>query len=123
MGSEHLTSQRRRWLALATLLLIQLTLLFNVTVITLSSPSAASDLGFPHSRVQWLITSFALSFGTLVLLGGRLTDLWNRRTSLYVGLGGFAVASALAGSARSFLLLIIAVVLQGLFSGLLAPAT
>ncbi|HEY5267343.1 MAG TPA: MFS transporter [Acidimicrobiales bacterium] len=123
MSSDHLTPPLRRWWTLAVLLLIQLTLLFNAMVITLSSPTVTSDLGFPVSRVQWLVTAFALSFGSLMLLGGRLGDIWGRRTSLYVGLGGFAVASALAGSAHDFSLLIVAVVLQGIFSALLAPAT
>jgi len=123
MSSDHLTSQVRRWSTLAVLLLIQLTLLFNATVITLASPSVASDLSFSVSRVQWLITAFALSLGSLMLLAGRLGDLWGRRTSLYVGLGGFAAASVLAGSARGYPLLLIAVVLQGVFSALLAPAT
>src|SRR5665213_1804361 len=116
MSSDHLTLPLRRWLALAILLLIQLTLFFNATVITLASPLVAADVGFPVSRVQWLITAFAFSFGSLMLLGGRLSDLWGRRTSLYVGLGGFAVVSALAGSARNYPLLLVAVVLQGVFS-------
>jgi MFS family permease len=123
MRSDQLTSPLHRWWTLAVLLLIQATLLFNLTVIVISAPSAVSDLGFSVSRVQWLISAFAVSFGSLMMLGGRLADLWGRRTSLYVGLAGFTVASVLAGSARGYVLLLIGVALQGVFSALLAPVT
>ena len=51
---------------------------------------------------QWVVTAYALAFGSLLLLGGRLSDLWGRRTALYVGLAGFAVASAIGGRSEQF---------------------
>ena len=94
----------------------------DATVINIALPHAQRDLHFSLANRQWLITAYALSFGSLLLLGGRLSDLWGRRTSLYVGLAGFALASALGGTAHSFSTLVAARAVQGVFGALLAPA-
>jgi EmrB/QacA subfamily drug resistance transporter len=94
----------------------------DATVINIALPHAQNDLHFSLANRQWLITAYALSFGSLLLLGGRLSDLWGRRTSLYVGLAGFALASALGGTAHSFSTLVTARAVQGVFGALLAPA-
>ena len=111
-----------RWWALATLSLIQLMVALDATVINIALPSAQVDLGFTAANRQWLITAYALSFGSLMFLGGRLSDLWGRRTSLVIGLVGFAGASALGGDAHSFATLVSARAVQGAFGALLAPA-
>ncbi len=102
--------------------LAQLMVLLDATVINIALPRAEVTLHFSSGNRQWVITAYALAFGSLMLLGGRLSDLWGRRTTLYVGLGGFAVASALGGAATSFAMLVSARAVQGLFGALLAPA-
>src|SRR5579863_4723844 len=117
-----MTSSDRRWWALGVLSITQLMVALDATVINIALPHAQLDLHFSLANRQWLITAYALSFGSLLLIGGRLSDLWGRRTSLYVGLAGFALASALGGSAHSFSTLVTARAVQGVFGAVLAPA-
>ncbi len=117
-----LTSSDRRWWALGVLSITQLMVALDATVINIALPHAQRDLNFSLANRQWLITAYALSFGSLLLVGGRLSDVWGRRTSLYVGLTGFAVASAVGGSAHSFSTLVSARAVQGVFGAVLAPA-
>ena len=74
----------------------------DATIVNIALPSAQDDLGFSDDSRQWVITAYALAFGSLLLLGGRLGDLFGRKRTFIVGLLGFAVASALGGAARSF---------------------
>src|SRR5262249_8087275 len=83
---------------------------------------AQHALGFSDGSRQWIITAYALAFGGLLLLGGRLGDLFGRKRTLIIGLIGFAGASALGGAAQSFELLVAARALQGMFGALLAPS-
>ena len=94
----------------------------DVTIVNLALPSAQQDLGFSDDQRQWVITAYALSFGSLLLLGGRIADLFGRKWTFLAGLIGFAGASALGGAAQSFGLLIGARALQGAFAAMLAPA-
>jgi EmrB/QacA subfamily drug resistance transporter len=112
----------RRWWTLSVLSLAQLMVLLDATIINIALPRAQIDLHFSAGNRQWIVTAYALSFGSLLLLGGRLSDLWGRRNALYVGLAGFALASALGGSAHSFATLVTARAIQGAFGALLAPA-
>jgi len=116
------TSHARRWWVLMTVSVSQLMVALDSTVINIALPRAQVDLNFSVANRQWLITAYALSFGSLMLLGGRLSDLWGRRTSLMVGLLGFALASAVGGAARNFAALVCARAVQGAFGALLAPA-
>jgi EmrB/QacA subfamily drug resistance transporter len=120
--SSPLPTSDRRWWALGVLSITQLMVALDATVINIALPHAQRDLHFSVANRQWLITAYALSFGSLLLIGGRLSDLWGRRTSLYVGLAGFALASALGGSAHSFSTLVTARAVQGVFGAVLAPA-
>jgi EmrB/QacA subfamily drug resistance transporter len=79
-------------------------------------------LGFSDDSRQWIVTAYALAFGGLLLIGGRLGDLFGRRRTLIAGLVGFAVASAIGGAAQSFGVLVAARAAQGAFGALLAPA-
>jgi EmrB/QacA subfamily drug resistance transporter len=115
-------SSDRRWWALGVLSITQLMVALDATVINIALPHAQRDLNFSIANRQWIITAYALSFGSLLLVGGRLSDMWGRRTSLYVGLAGFAVASALGGLAHSFSTLVTARAVQGVFGAVLAPA-
>jgi EmrB/QacA subfamily drug resistance transporter len=119
---SDMTSSDRRWWALGVLSITQLMVALDATVINIALPHAQRDLHFSLANRQWLITAYALAFGSLLLVGGRLSDLWGRRTSLYVGLTGFALASALGGSAHSFTTLVTARAVQGVFGAVLAPA-
>ncbi|HEY5438559.1 MAG TPA: MFS transporter, partial [Acidimicrobiales bacterium] len=91
MSDGPATPSLSRWWALGVLSITQLMVALDATVINIALPHAQSDLHFTTANRQWLITAYALSFGSLLLLGGRLSDLWGRRTSLNVGLAGFAL--------------------------------
>jgi MFS family permease len=71
---------------------------------------------------QWIVTGYALTFGSLLLLGGRLSDILGRKRAPMIGLAGFSAASALGGFSTSFTMLLLARVLQGSFGALLTPA-
>ncbi len=92
----------RRWWTLATVALAQLMVVLDATVVNIALPAAQADLGFSDGDRQWIITAYSLAFGSLLLLGGRLSDLWGRKRTFIIGLIGFAVASALAGAAPTF---------------------
>lgn len=112
----------QRWWALAVVTLIQLMVTLDATVINIALPKAQATLHFSNGNRQWLITAYAVAFGSLMFVGGRLSDIWGRRTSLLIGLTGFALASAYGGAAPTFTHLIVARALQGGFGALLAPA-
>jgi EmrB/QacA subfamily drug resistance transporter len=112
----------RRWLILGIIGIAQLMVVLDVTIVNIALPSAQHDLGFSDEARQWVITAYALAFGSLLLLGGRIADLFSRKWTFVVGLLGFAGASALGGAAQSFDLLVAARALQGTFGALLAPA-
>jgi len=100
----------------------QLMVTLDATVVNIALPAAQHDLGFSDASRQWVITGYALAFGSLLLLGGRLGDLFGRRITFLVGLTGFAVASGIGGAAANFEILVAARVGQGVFAALLAPA-
>jgi EmrB/QacA subfamily drug resistance transporter len=112
----------RRWLILGILGIAQLMVILDATIVNIALPSAQSDLAFSDDNRQWIITAYALAFGSLLLLGGKIGDLVGRKHVFIVGLLGFAVASAIGGAAGSFGVLVVARALQGVFGALLAPA-
>nr|WP_324196882.1 MFS transporter [Nocardia cyriacigeorgica] len=111
-----------RWWVLAVLGVAQLMVVLDATVVNIALPEAQRDLGFGDADRQWVITGYALAFGSLLLLGGRLSDLFGRRNTFIVGLIGFSVASAVGGAATNFEMLVGARIGQGVFGALLAPA-
>src|ERR1700710_2729227 len=112
----------RRWLILAVLGLAQLMVVLDATIVNIALPSAQKDLGFSDATRQWVVTAYALAFGSLLLIGGRIADLLGRKNGFLVGLAGFAIASAVGGAATVFGMLVIARAVQGGFGALLAPA-
>jgi MFS family permease len=94
----------------------------DATIVNIALPSAQQDLGFSTDSRQWVVTAYALAFGSLLLIGGRLGDLFGRKWTFVGGLIGFAVASFIGGLAPSFGVLVVARALQGIFGALLAPA-
>ncbi|HEY4894683.1 MAG TPA: MFS transporter [Solirubrobacteraceae bacterium] len=112
----------RRWLILAMVAVAQLMVVLDATIVNIALPSAQHALGFSNDSRQWVVTAYALAFGSLLLLGGRIGDYFGRKQALIAGLIGFAVASALAGVAQSLGMLVAARALQGAFGALLAPS-
>src|ERR671923_1719443 len=115
-------SSRRRWLILALIGVAQLMVVLDATIVNIALPSAQEALGFSDGSRQWVVTAYALAFGSLLLFGGRIGDLFGRKRTFIAGLVGFAVASAIGGFAPSFGVLVVARALQGAFGALLAPA-
>jgi MFS family permease len=113
---------RRRWLILAVIAIAQLMVVLDGTVVNIALPSAQKALDFSNADRQWIITAYALAFGSLLLLGGKLADLFGRKLMFITGLIGFAAASAVGGAATSFAMLVAARTSQGVFGALLAPA-
>jgi EmrB/QacA subfamily drug resistance transporter len=96
--------------------------ILDATIVNIALPSAQVDLGISDGNRQWIITAYALAFGGLLLLGGRIADMWGRKNTFMTGLVGFALASALGGAAVNGLMLYASRALQGAFGALLAPA-
>ena len=117
-GSED----RRRWLILGVIGLAQLMVVLDVTVMNIALPSAERALHFTTVDRQWVVTAYTLSFGSLLLLGGRLADLLGRKVTFLTGLLGFAGVSAIGGASVNFAMLITARACQGAFAALLVPS-
>src|SRR3954467_6895179 len=111
-----------RWPILAIIAVAQLMVVLDATIVNIALPSAQHDLGFGDDFRQWIVTAYALAFGSLLLLGGKLGDLFGRKWAFIGGLIGFAVASAVGGAAGSFGVLVGARAAQGVFGALLAPS-
>jgi EmrB/QacA subfamily drug resistance transporter len=112
----------RRWWVLGVIGIAQLMIVLDATIVNIALPSAQRDLGFANSDRQWIVTAYALAFGSLLLLGGRIGDLFGRKWTFIGGLIGFALASAIGGAAPNFAVLASARALQGVFGALLAPS-
>src|SRR2546421_7698265 len=116
------TRRPNRWAVLALLGVAQLMVVLDATIVTIAIPSAQKALHFSTENRQWIVTAYALAFGGLLLLGGKLGDLLGRKWALVTGLVGFSIASAIGGLAQSFGVLVAARMLQGAFGALLAPS-
>ncbi|WP_328412606.1 MFS transporter [Streptomyces violaceus] len=112
---------RRRW-TLAAVSAAQLLVVLDGTIVNIALPSAQSALGMSDGSRQWVITAYALAFGGLLLIGGRVSSALGHRRAFVIGLAGFAVASALGGAAGNPETLFAARALQGVFAAVLAPA-
>lgn len=112
----------RRWLVLAVVSIAQLMVVLDATIVNIALPSAQRALGFPNSERQWVVTAYALAFGSLLPVGGRIGDMFSRNRVFITGLVGFAIASAIGGAAGSFAVLVAARALQGAFGAVLAPS-
>jgi EmrB/QacA subfamily drug resistance transporter len=112
----------RRWSALALIVTAQFMVILDVAIVNVALPSIKSDLGFSEANLQWVISAYAIMFGGVLLLGGRLADLLGRRRLFVVGLAVFTLSSLLCGIAWSEASLIFFRAVQGLGGALLAPA-
>jgi EmrB/QacA subfamily drug resistance transporter len=120
--AEVESREPNRWAVLALLGVAQLMVVLDATIVTIAIPSAQQALHFSTDSRQWIVTAYALAFGSLLLLGGKLGDLFGRKWTLVGGLVGFSIASAIGGLAQSFGVLVAARTLQGAFGALLAPS-
>src|SRR4051812_49604173 len=93
------STAKRRWFILALIGLAQLMVVLDATVVNIALPSAQHALGFSDNARQWIVTAYALAFGSLLLIGGRLAHLLRPPTTLLFWLGGLALAAALRGGA------------------------
>ena len=122
-GSEPVGGQaRRRGLALGLILLAQLLVVIDVSIVTLALPAIQHGLGFSPVGLQWVLSAYALAFGGFLLLGGRLADLLGRRRVLITGAAVFTAASLACGLAGSAGVLVAARAVEGLGAALMAPA-
>ena len=100
MSPEARAHHSRRWLILAVLGLAQLMVVLDATIVNIALPSAQADLGFTDDARQWVITAYALSFGSLLLLGGRIGDIFGRKRTFVIGLIGLSAIAAKYATTR-----------------------
>ncbi len=106
-------SDRRRWIALFVVCLGQLMIILDTTIVNVALPSIQSDLHFSQSSLTWVIDGYLITFGSLLLLAGRLGDLFGRKRIFLIGVAAFVAASLLCGVAPSGTALVVARFLQG----------
>ena len=111
-----------RWLALAVIVISQLLIVLDATIVNIALPTAQVDLHISDANRQWMLTAYTLAFGGFLLLGGRIADYTGRKRAFIIGLLGFAAASALGGAATGAGMLFAARALQGTFGALMMPA-
>ncbi len=111
---RSLSADQRRWAALFVVCLAQLMIVLDVTIVNVALPSIQSDLHFSQSNLSWVVNAFLVTFGSLLLLAGRLGDLLGRRRVFLAGVVTFTVASLLCGVAPTDEALIGARLLQGI---------
>ncbi|MGH3315135.1 MAG: MFS transporter [Nocardioidaceae bacterium] len=124
--SPHATStgaapRDTRWLALVVVAVAQLMVALDATIVNIALPSVQSTLGFDNTQRTWVVTAYTCSLAGLLLLGGRIADRIGRRRAFLGGLVGFATASALAGVAPNYGMLVLGRGLQGAFAAVLTP--
>src|SRR6266496_2727713 len=119
---DMVVSDRRKWLALALLCVVQFMVVLDIAIVNVALPSIKVDLGFSQANLQWVISAYALVFGGFLLLGGRAADLLGRRRLFLVAVVVFTLASLMAGLAWSEGSLIGARALQGLGAAIITPA-
>src|ERR1700710_1189921 len=112
----------RRWIVLGVVAVCQLMIVLDASIVDIALPQAQHALHITTANRQWVITAYTLTFGGLLLLGGRIADYGGRKRVFAIGLLGFAFASALGGLAREPAALFGARALQGAFAAVMAPA-
>src|ERR1700758_1372894 len=108
------STDRRRWMSLVVVCLAQLMIVLDTTIVNVALPSIQHDLGFSQGNLTWVINAFLVTFGSFLLLAGRLGDLLGRKRVFLAGVVVFTAASALCGIAPSQGFLIGARFLQGI---------
>jgi EmrB/QacA subfamily drug resistance transporter len=119
---NHSSQQSKKWLALTVLALAQFMVVLDVTIVNVALPSIQEALGFSADGLQWVVNAYTLTFGGLLMLGGRMSDLLGRRRVFLGGMVLFALASLAGGFAPNSEMLIAARAVQGIGAALLSPA-
>ena len=109
-------------LAMTLICAAQFVLQLDFSIVNVALPTIQRDLAMPAAELQWIVTGYALTFGSLLLAGGRLADLLGRRRLLVAGLVWFALASLACGLAQWPVMLIIARIVQGAAGAMVSPA-
>jgi EmrB/QacA subfamily drug resistance transporter len=115
-------SDPRRWWAPAVVIAAQFMVILDIAIVNVALPAIKTDLSFSQTNLQWVITAYAILFGGVLMLGGRLADILGRRRLFVAGVAVFAVGSLLSGLAWSEGSLIAFRAMQGLGGALLTPA-
>ena len=123
-GDQAAGAQRAHGAALAMIVICaaQFVLQLDFSIVNVALPTIQRELDMPAAQLQWIVTGYALTFGSLLLAGGRLADLLGRRRLLAAGLVLFAVASLACGLAQWPVMLIIARMVQGAAGAMVSPA-
>lgn len=114
-------SSRRMWAILVVVLIADALDLLDATITNIAAPTIVGDIGGGPALIKWLGSAYALSLGTLLVVGGRLGDKFGQRTLFLIGMSGFTLASAGAGLSLDPTMMIIARLFQGAFGALLIP--
>jgi len=114
---------RSRWLALVILCTASLMIILDGTIVTVALPTIQTDLGFSSGSLSWVMTSYQIAFGGLLLLSGRLGDLVGRKRMFLAGIALFVLASLACGLAASPAMLITARFVQGIGAAMVAAVT
>jgi EmrB/QacA subfamily drug resistance transporter len=123
MGAGIFAAENRKWLTLAAVSFGLFMIMLDNTVVNVALPSIQKDLGADLSELEWIVTGYALTFASLMLVGGKVADAYGRRLIFVVGIVVFTTASLLCGLSTSAHMLIGARVLQGAGAALMNPAT
>src|SRR5438552_1650842 len=118
--SRRAARSDHRWLILVIVAVAQLMVVLDATVVNIALPSAQHALGFPNGDRQWVVTAYALTFGSLLLVGGRQGDMFSRKWVFITGPAGFAIASAIGGAAGASVALVTATGLPRAIGAILA---
>jgi len=109
-----MSSSRTRWFALIVLCLGTLMIVLDTTIVNVALPSIRTDLGFSQTSLAWVVNAYLLTFGGLLLLGGRLGDLYGHRRLFLAGIGLFTLSSLACGLSTSQEMLVAARAVQGI---------
>ena len=120
--SSVASAERRRWLALGVVCLAQLMIVLDTTIVNVALPAIQRDLHFTQGNLTWVVNAFLVTFGSFLLLAGRLGDLFGRKRVFLAGVVTFTVASALCGLAPNQGVLIAARFIQGIGAAVQASA-
>ncbi|WP_433376349.1 MFS transporter [Streptosporangium sp. CA-115845] len=119
---EETPPDSRRWTTLLLLCLAQFILIVDITVVQVALPTIGGDLALDREALTWVVTTYTLCFGGLMVLGGRLSDALGARRTLLAGLALFTLASLACGLAPNGIVLIVGRAAQGVGAALLSPS-
>ncbi|HZO96285.1 MAG TPA: MFS transporter [Gaiellaceae bacterium] len=123
MKARLFAAENRKWWTLAAVSFGLFMIMLDNTIVNVALPSIQSSLGLTISELEWVVTGYALTFGALMLTGGKLADLLGRRLVFVAGLAVFTLSSLACGLADSASVLIAARVVQGVGAAMMNPAT